>query len=72
MILLAAGDIDSCKKNAEEVFHKSITQFERSVVTEKQKNNQGTGISGLSRFLGKTELYNLVNTGLLLVKCILI
>lgn len=26
----------------------------------------------MSRFIGKTELYNLVNTGLLLVKCILI
>lgn len=72
MILLAAGEIDSCRKNAEEVFQKSITQFERSAVTDKQKNNQGTGHSGVSRFLGKTELYNLVNTGLLLVKCILI
>ena len=72
MILLAAGEIDSCRKNAEEVFKKSITQFDRSVGTDKQKNNQGAGLSGVSRFLGKAELYNLVNTGLLLVKCILI
>ena len=35
MILLAAGEIDSCRKNAEEVFQKSITQFDKSLITDK-------------------------------------
>jgi hypothetical protein len=68
MILLAAGEIDSCKWNAREMYKRLEDEYVKSQ-THTQKSTGGTGFS--SKW-NRDDTYQYVNIALLYVKCLLI
>ena len=66
MILFASGDIRSCKYNAERIFNHSETLLDDML--NKLTKTDGT----VKKDIDKIQMYNYVNVGLLLTKCLLI
>jgi hypothetical protein len=69
MILLHAGDIDSCMYNAERMY-KRIFDFKESNLQNEKLANDGGG--NMSLRWNKSDTYHFVNVGLILVKCLLL
>ena len=69
MILLHAGEVDSCLYNSERMY-KRIFDFKESNLQNEKLANDGGG--NMSLRWNKSDTYHFVNVGLVLVKCLLL
>lgn len=69
MILLQAGELDSCIYNSARMYKKIFDYKENNLQNEKSLQNDG---GGMSLRWTKSDTFIFVNTGLLYTKCLLL